>query len=293
MKAFKLLIVSLFCAAIIIPFSIKPAPAMDFIIGAKAGYFAWDPYLKRMDMDQFENIKLGTGILYGPVFSAIFTPEISLSLSGLFGRQSSAWMAENVYGATATYPSAGSYSLDVGRIDLDSALSYRFTENFKILAGYKYQSFDVSFDSTTYQDSASIQTIRKSEMNNPMYLHGPALGVGFSTPLGDRYFFAGNLSAIYMWGKFDFNDKGVQVDGSNGDVTPYSQKVTGIKLVSRGLSIEPTIGASMGDGMPVFTLGIRGQWSQMMMPDAEKVDVKKKWMDDFQYGMFVSVLQPF
>lgn len=292
MKFIKLLIVSLFCTAMIIPFSVKPAAAMDFIIGAKAGYFAWDPYMKRMGFDEFEKIKLGTGILYGPVFSAIFTPDLSLSLSGLFGRQSSAWMAEDVYGTGSSTPRAGSYSLDVGRIDLDSALSYRLTENFKILAGYKYQSFDVSFDSTTYEGSG-VQTIRKSEMDNPMYLHGPALGVGFSTPIGDRYFFAGNLSALYMWGKFDFADDAFKVNGMTGAKTSDDRKFTGIKVVSRGLSIEPTVGASMGDGMPVFTLGIRGQWSQTKMPDAEKISVKEKWMNDYQYGVFVSVLQPF
>ena len=85
MKTKKILI----SALLIVIFSI-PASAMNFIVGAKGGYSVWQPYFKDVG-GFFENIETGTGVLYGPVLSAIITEDLSFSLAGLTGEQSTQW----------------------------------------------------------------------------------------------------------------------------------------------------------------------------------------------------------
>ena len=50
----------------------SPAFAVDFILGAKAGYYVWGPYFRDMTMSGIEDIDSGSGVLYGPVISVLF-----------------------------------------------------------------------------------------------------------------------------------------------------------------------------------------------------------------------------
>ena len=45
----------------------------------------------------------------------------------------------------------------------------------------------------------------KIEISMPF--NGPAAGIGVSMPIADKFFIAANLSAIYMWGDFDFKGR--------------------------------------------------------------------------------------
>ena len=49
----------------------------------------------------------------------------------------------------------GSFTLDIDRIDIDSALSYRLTENFKVFAGYKYQDYEVTQETVRFERDLS------------------------------------------------------------------------------------------------------------------------------------------
>ena len=45
----------------------------------------------------------------------------------------------------------------------------------------------------------------------------------------------------------------------------------------------------MGEGLPIFTLGIRAQWSQMKFVDApSNIELDEEWCNDYQYGLFVA-----
>jgi hypothetical protein len=268
------------------------ASATDFLIGVKGGYYSWDPFIKRIGVSQFEDIDRGNGALYGPVFSVLFTPDLSLSLSGLFGQQSTSWTSID-YNEGSGNPRSGTFTFDVTRIDIDSALSYRLTDNFKIIAGYKYQNMVMEQEAVTYERSTIITT--RHEYNKlTLPVNGPALGLGISAPMGDRYFFAANLSALYMWGKLDFkrHETEYKSDSLPGPSKDDSGSMKNIKVEIRGINFEPTIGASMGEGMPIFTLGIRTQWTQLKIIDADKIEADKKWCNDYQYGLFVSIVQP-
>jgi len=286
-------------AVFFIPCFVKPVPAMDFLIGVKGGYFVWDPYLTRVGSPQFDSMENGAGELYGPVFSVLFTSDLSLSVSGLYGQQSSHWTSEDFkHSSTDTMVETSTFIMEVERIDIDSALSYRLSENFKIFAGYKYQYFDMLMDNSGFQRDPSnaanlIGFHGESEVKMPF--NGPAIGVGFSTPFGERFFFASNLSALYMWGKIKFSG-----DSYYYDTTDTTKKFptggndsSGITLRSRGLNLEPTVGAGLGEGSPIVTLGIRAQWSQIKFVNGDKMGLKEKWANDYQYGLFVSIVQPF
>jgi len=186
--------------------------------------------------------------------------------------------------------------MEMDRIDIDSALSLRLSERFKVFAGYKYQNSDMKMESVTFErDTTGLSSGEHSLITIEMPFHGPAFGVGFSAPFGERFFFASNLSAIYLWGKFDFKQDGYQyVDGDTAKhPSGGNGSVSGIKMNSRGFNFEPTVGASLGDGLPIFTLGIRIQWLQTKFTNAEQIDLESKWCNDYQYGLFVSAVQQF
>jgi hypothetical protein len=280
------------------------ASATDFLVGVKGGYFVWDSYLKRTGSTQFESLEKGDGQLYGPVFSAMFTSDLSLSVSGLFGKQSASWTSEDFRRSeTDSAITTGTFSMKINRIDVDSALSYRLTENFKVIAGYKYQYFGFTLESVTFErdTNPAPDEIRGvyNDVTCKMPFHGPAIGIGFSAPISERFFFAANLSALYMWGKFEMDMDGYSYKIDTGVIVkepaggPSDDQKSGITMRTRGINFEPTIGASMGEGMPIFTLGVRFQWSQTKFFDGEGIDLDEKWCNDYQYGIFVGIVQPF
>ncbi|MCX8125303.1 MAG: hypothetical protein N3F66_14235 [Spirochaetes bacterium] len=61
------------------------APAAEYMAGIRTGYFAWQPFLKDISASGMNDIKWGTGILYGPIFSIMLTDDFSISVSTLFG----------------------------------------------------------------------------------------------------------------------------------------------------------------------------------------------------------------
>jgi hypothetical protein len=270
----------------------QPASAMDYILGAKGGYFIWDPYLKEVGPG-FKDMKNGDGVLYGPVASIMFTQDLSFSLSGLFGKQSTHWMSENSSEGSSELKTSNN-SFDIQRYDVDSALSYKLTDHFKIFAGYKYQYQKVQVRNVKYSVDASGDPtnimLEKTDVKIP-YNGGPALGLGVSAPLGERFFFASNISALYMWGKFHMDGNGYEYNISGSTWTSHPQKID-TKTKMRGINIEPTVGGSMGEGMPIFTLGVRFQWTQVHIQDKGTMNIEKNWANDYLYGVFVSIIQP-
>ena len=81
----------LLIAAVMVFVISAPAFTMNFIVGAKSGYYVWEPYIKDIGASGFAQIDQGAGMLYGPVISAMFTGDLSLSLAVLTGEQSTQW----------------------------------------------------------------------------------------------------------------------------------------------------------------------------------------------------------
>ncbi|MFH0975327.1 MAG: hypothetical protein V1874_06055 [Spirochaetota bacterium] len=296
-KRAKLILCVLFMSLGIISGFAQPASALDYIVGAKGGYFIWDPYLKDIGVSEFEEMKNGDGVLYGPVLSVMFSQDFSFSLSGLYGKQSSHWMEEDAPYSGGSEYRTGHHSFNVKRLDLDGALSYRITDNFKIFAGYKYQYLRITIENVSFRrfngSSRLISIVGKNKIKMPY--NGPALGLGLSAPVGERFFFASNLSFLYMWGKMDMDSDSYSYDSN--DLTPTKHDNGNnekFNLRTRGINFEPSIGASMGEGLPIFTVGLRFQWTQVrFLNPAAGSDLNDKWNNDYLYGVFVSVLQPF
>ncbi|HOP64281.1 MAG TPA: hypothetical protein PK358_11630 [Spirochaetota bacterium] len=184
--------------------------AAEYLIGVRGGYFIWDPWLKDLT-SMFEEMETGSGALYGPVASVLLTEDLSFSLSGLFGTQTGEGIAEDIPGG-GEYQTL-KYSFNTFRMDIDAALSYRVMENFKIFAGYKYWYNKIEYSAMDYRTDApgaggAITAVYQEDVDITQPFHGPAAGIGMSMPIGSSgYFFAANLSCLYMWGKMDMDSE--------------------------------------------------------------------------------------
>jgi len=131
--------------ALLIPFITKPSHAVEALIGAKVWYVSWRPYLidvgeKIAPWEGWQHIEGGSGMMYGPSASLLITDRLTFSVSYLYGElgaQFNANYTEADEGDLREYHFSG-YARTI-RHDLDSALSYSLSQNFKVFAGFKYQ----------------------------------------------------------------------------------------------------------------------------------------------------------
>lgn len=279
---------------------------MDFLLGAKAGYFVWEPYFKEMKGGGINDVDKGSGVLYGPVISVLFTPDLTLSVAGLFGKQTTHWFSPNTATTWEDQPGkvvdvSGTYFVDINRIDIDSALSYRVSDSFKLFAGYKFQRNDVMMKYTERRYPIAGTTehvLNESEGNMITPAHGPALGVGYSRPLGSSFFASANVSIVYMWSKFEMKDFEMRTYDVPADGLDYAhsslEKQPDVSYDTRqvGFNFEPALGAVVGNTGVVFTVSARVQYMKIEFID-EWEAAPDGWMTDLFYGGYVSVLYSF
>lgn len=285
-------------SAAFILFASGPLFALEFIVGAKAGYYVWQPYLE--DIQGFEDVDRGDGVLYGPIVSLLVTENLSFSVAALTGKQSKHWSED--YGVqstgTVTYVSRGANYLDVSRTDIDTALSYRLTERLKIIAGYKYQYVKTTVKETARQDDiASTDYQFKYNVSvTETPAHGPAIGFGYSLPLSNIFFITANLTGLYMWSKLEFDEMNLETTYPGGttimnfsDISFDSEQI--------GFNLEPSLGVRVQENL-IFTLGFRFQWIRIKFTEDVVLDgmdllESEEWMDDYIYGAFVGIMLVF
>ena len=226
----------------------------------------------------------------------LFTENISASLAGLTGVQSTHWLSK--VASHEDYYTTGTFYLESRRTDIDAALSYRIHQNFKLFLGYKYQYIvsklrytELRTDSSLVIDEIDVDDI---EIETPS--HGPALGIGYSLPFGKGFFFAANLSGLYMRGRLTV-DELWKLRYSLGFNDPHlnegSSKETRWDTEQMGVNFEPSIGFSAGESGLIFTLGFRYQWLRTKIDGDLEPGIKWPDMDDYLYGVFISVLYSF
>ncbi len=275
-----------------------PAFAMDVMVGAKAGYYIWSPFYKDgVGASGMNDIDYGAGVLAGPIFSLLITPDITFSLAGLAGRQSTHWQSK-FSDFDSAYNVSGGYYFDALRVDIDSALSYRLSDYFKVFAGYKllYLKTDYKYTEVrTAVANGAIDEIDMYDMQITTPFHGPALGIGLSYPLNDRVFVSANLSALYMVGVFDVNKSVVyRAEAPPAGFTRVDEDMPKTKMEQFGLNVEPAIGFNPGGGMPIISLGLRFQWLRVHFSEtASHLPGPDDWFNDYLYGMFVSAVYVF
>jgi len=273
-----------------------PALSMgaEYMAGIRTGYFAYQPFLKDIGASGMSDIKWGTGVLYGPIFSVMFTDDLSLSVSALMGKQSTHWQSKFSYFDNNTRI-VGNYYFEVFRADVDSALSYRISQYFKIFAGYKYQYLKLEYkytelrtDSTNNNHIDEIDVAVADPTANHFY--GPALGLGFTYPLTETYFVSMNVSGLYMTGDFEFHGDNLawQADGTfNGE---SHNKLT-VPMRQIGINVEPVIGMNPGNNLPIITVGVRYQRSRFQITESNNaIGDTDKSFDDTIIGAFISIV---
>jgi hypothetical protein len=277
----------------------SPVFALDYILGAKGGYFGWDPFFQDIYQPAFfTDVKTGTGVLYGPIFSIIFTQNLSFSISGLMGNQSTHWDSDNqlITEKSGQKYHSGSFHVEEKRYDFDSALNIRLSDNFRIFAGFKYQFLQMTiYGMQRYVNLSNNPSINVMTIDMDMPLYGPALGFGYSLTFADRYFFAINISGIYMIGKIKQNFSETFYDNSIPNGYMYgkinSDSAT-MDMKEYGFNIEPSVGINTGGGGPIITLGLRYQYVMAKITNypAGRVPESRDWLRDYLYGIFVGVM---
>ena len=158
------------------------ARAADISVGATAWYTTWESELNMED-----EIEYDPDFLYGPVISAAFTKDLSLSLVFLYGN------------FDMTYKDSGGNEDkdEIKRYDGDFALNYRISSWFKLFAGVKYIRY-------TWSDDGKHEAL------------GPGAGISSVIPVGGNFFLLGNFSGLYLKG-----------DEQSGDDFDYKLKEYG------------------------------------------------------------------
>lgn len=289
--------VLLFIVSLLVLGCAAPAFATDVIVGAKAGYYIWRPFYNDLGASGMSDIDYGTGMLAGPVVSLLLSPDLTFSLAGLAGRQSTHWQSK-FSDFDSIQNVSGGYYFDTLRIDIDSALSYRLSDNFKLFAGYKFLYLSTDYKYTevrTLVATGAIDEIGIQDMHVVTPFHGPALGIGMSLPLNDRVFVSANLSALYMIGVFDVKKNTRYTSDSpptifSGGDDPFEKA----RMQQFGLNVEPAIGFNPGGGLPIISLGLRFQWLRVRFTETRDYNGgTDDWFDDYLYGMFVSAVYVF
>ncbi len=288
--------VLMFIVSLLILGCAAPSFAMDVIVGAKAGYYIWRPFYNDLGASGMSDIDYGTGVLAGPVVSLLLSPDVTFSLAGLAGRQSTHWQSK-FSDFDSIQNVSGGYYFDTLRVDIDSALSYRLSDNFKVFAGYKllYLSTDYKYTEVrTLVATGVIDEIDIQDMHVVTPFHGPALGIGMSLPLNDRVFVSVNMSALYMIGVFDVKKNTRYTSAPPAAFIGGDDPFEKARMQQYGLNVEPAIGLNPGGGMPIISLGLRFQWLRVRFTETRDYNGgTDDWFDDYLYGMFVSAVYVF
>ncbi len=273
--------------------------SMNFMAGAKSGYYVWEPMFSELKGGGLEQVDRGDGLLYGPVASLMINDEFSLSLSLLTGKQTKYFSEHNEYklwkGSYSTF--TGTYNVEINRTDIDTALSYRLMKGVKLIAGYKYQVVDMDLVATYIDIDSDEANHLQETLEFPA--HGPAVGAGYSHAFSDTYFAAVNLTFVYMWGKWKFSsfqEDRYEPSGTSLISTPDTQNLGSFKTKQYGMNFEPTVGAKILDDM-IVTLGFRFQWMKTdfvdkFNPGGNELTPDKP-LNDYIYGVFISALYMF
>lgn len=267
-----------------------PSYSADFIVGVKSGLYIWEPYIKDIDASGFNQIDKGTGVLYGPVFSALFTEDLSVSLALLTGKQSAYWSPW--YDSWEGQYLAGTYYFESKRVDMDAAVSYRVMPNLKVFGGYKLQYIKSVLNYTELRTDSGGNInelgLTNTELDTPS--QGPAIGLGVSYPFGKGFFTAANVSGLYMRGEFKLKGNR-SVSYSSFTTTNTSTKFDfSLDTTLLGLNLEPSVGFRAENGL-MFTLGVRFQWLKTSYEDNFPGETKPlPDASDFLYGVFISIL---
>jgi len=288
------------------------ALAVEAMLGAKVWYVAWNPYLKDVGekvapWEGWQYIEGGSGMMYGPSASLLLSDRLTFSVSYLYGvlgaRYDTNFIESN--GDTnlkVEYHFTG-YARTV-RHDLDTALSYSLSRNFKLFAGFKYQPLTMKVnkrggfwdlnDITGAREPDEFYYIDSNELTFKQRNYAPGVGLGYTHAVSDTFTLTVNVSFIYFFGTFDIDTGDTYYYPANippGDfVTPEVNPGSSFSFDSSGIGLnaEPGIVVLLNE-KTVLSLGFRFQYVRMTIRNAEGLD-DTEGLNDYVYGAYLAAL---
>ena len=165
--------------------------------------------------------------------------------------------------------------------------------------GYKLQYIESQFRQTEGRRTSSdplLTELYHSSFNIKALSQGPALGAGYAFIFGSGFFSAVNLSVLYMWGYFKINtDSDYEATDSNFYDWTLRTDGMGINedIMQMGINFEPSLGYKPENSGFIFTLALRFQWLRTEFKDFISTETDPGGMNDYLYGIYVSVLYNF
>ncbi len=198
-KRFLLLSITLFC---VLTVSTSTSHAQGVFVGAKAWFTTWDSgildWLEKDLAVSFEENRLrfsahkepGQGYMAGPLFGGMSDDgKWSFSLAPMiFSDFEQSWS-----GSAGTMVLNG--DAELSRFDLDMAVSYAMSKNYKFFVGYKMQYMKLDF-------TLSYDTTMGSSMYNykiDAEAHIPTIGLGAVYALNNKTVAGGQVGLLYSF----------------------------------------------------------------------------------------------
>ena len=155
----------------------------DITVGATTWFAASEQYYTQSAWFGNALVKSDSAFLYGPTLAVRLSSDFNLTFVYLFGTFDTAKDDGNV-------KSKSKYK----RSDSDLALNYRLSNYFRVFAGLKYLSYDI-----TPRESDTVNfKIQNIDTHTSI---GSGLGVSATYPLIGNLFVLGTVSGLYLWGK--------------------------------------------------------------------------------------------
>ena len=243
---------------------------VDITVGATTWYAKSEQYYKQDKSAFFIRdtlVKSDPAFLYGPTLAVRFSNDFNLTFVFLYGSFETTKNDGNV-------ESKSKYK----RIDSDLALNYRLGDYFKVFAGIKYLSYDIT-PAKTDMDTFEIKDIDK----HTSFGAGPGLSVTY--PLTDNLFVLSTFSGLYLMGK----DK-VAIEELAGGIKTGNSRSVNPGYNEYGMNSTLSLAYYIAPASTVISLGGRFQY---LVADYKKNDIYLDSIKFMIYGVTLTATYTF
>jgi len=260
MKKLLLLTLTIISISITIP---RASYALDITVGTTAWYAQSEQNYaqnKNAYYMQDASIKSKPAFLYGPTLAVRLSNDFNLTFVFLYGT----FKTKKDYG---TFKSDSKYS----RSDSDLALNYKLNDYFKVFAGIKYLSYDITPADT---DNSTLQ-IKKIDTHASC---GAGTGLSATLPIVENLFCLSTVSGLYLLGK----DKVVIEELDPITLGTPTGKTHNVKNNYNEYGINSTLSLAyyIAPASTVISLGGRFQY---LMADYKKNDI---YLDSIKFTIY-------
>jgi len=195
----KLIYIIFIFIGVIVPFK-------GYAIDITAGVTAWYAWGSKQEYTKWNSIRGNNSCVYDPTF--LYGPVIAVRLNDYFNLTFVYLYSKFSYKENVYKDIEDKFFVDskVKRSDSDLALNYRLNNSFRVFAGAKYLSYEISSSFDDIYDGHCYSSSKHKSI-------GPGLGVSGTYPVTDNIFLLATLSGFYLFSTGEkFEDYGVYDD---------------------------------------------------------------------------------